>query len=73
MGIFRYWCPKHHIARTNTVPEKVIFDEDAVMYADWRASVGVVKYETITPVCPICREKMVYAGSHMPKKKKGKK
>jgi len=30
-------------------------------------------FTRIKPICQICRQPMVYAGSNLPKKKKGKK
>jgi len=70
MAILQFWCPKHHTQRRWTSPEKVIFGDDAIMYADWRQKVGVVKYKTITPVCPVCRKKMIRLHGKMPKKSK---
>jgi len=74
MAILRYWCPKHHTSRTSTVPDKFISAEQAAVYGYGmlRCAVGFVTYKKITPVCPICREKMVYAGSQMPKKTRKK-
>jgi hypothetical protein len=71
MSIKRYWCPKHHIGRTNTVPDGFC-SSGYLLYKKGYLLYKKINYKFITPICPVCREDMIYINK-MPKKKRKKK
>jgi len=69
MAILQYYCPKHHTTKRLTrfsgwIEGWYIGDGEYVRKAS---------FKRVEPICQICRQKMVYAGSNLPKKKKKKK
>ena len=73
MAILQYWCPKHHTTKRLTRVD------GTYEYPCGIEENGDTKYKTkpyyknVTPICQVCRKKMVYAGSNLPKKNKFKK
>jgi len=61
MGIYQYWCPKHHTTKRKTRLSRWINWGDGIIKAD---------FKIVEPICQICRQRMVQAPEHVPKKRK---
>lgn len=66
MAILQYWCPTHHTTKRLTRLDTFHDVYDSFDKKTYSTS----SFISITPICQICRKKMVYAGSNLPKKKK---
>jgi len=68
MAILQYYCPKHHTTKRLTRLDKF------VDYPDWGDKVvKKASFIHVTPICQICRKKMVRLHGAMPKKNKKRK
>jgi len=72
MAILQYWCPKHHTTKRLT-RFKGFMDWEPSGNQDGKYINRKAIFESVEPICQICRKPMVYAGSNLPKKKKKKK
>jgi len=66
MAIIQYYCEKHpQYTKRGTVPVGMVDEK----YSKDNGNKGKIKYESIMPICPKCRKKMVPLSN----KKKGNK